>query len=361
MPAMPGPARRSAMTVADSGNLLFEFVKRRDRLAELSPSEWEALLNQAEQARLLGRVVADVEALGIVPNEAWLRDRLVAAAAVARDSERAIAWEINRLGRAFLEFPHRWVLLKGAGYVAAGLPPARGRRVADLDVLVPEASLPQAEAALRQHGWEPAALSEYDERFYRDWMHELPPMAHTSRRSVIDLHHAILPRVGRLHPDSKVLIDRAVPAQGALVLCPSHMVIHAAVHLFHDGEISGAERDLVDLDALFRTFGTQPGFWDVLVADAEALGVGRPVFYAMRYAERLLETPIPVELAAVRRSWAPSGALRSLMDQLVERTLRGKSTEGSPMAALALYVRSHWLRMPPLMLARHLAHQALTR
>ena len=70
----------------------------------------------------------------------------------------------------------RWLLLKGGGYVAAGLPPGTGRRVADIDVLVPRADLARVEQLLRDHGWEFPDLDPYDERYYREWMHELPPL-----------------------------------------------------------------------------------------------------------------------------------------------------------------------------------------
>ena len=43
-----------------------------------------------------------------------------------------------------------------------------------------------------------------------------------------------------------------------------------------------------------------------------------------------------------------------LMDTLVERTVHGRAGRGASLSAFALYLRSHWLRMPPLLLARHL-------
>ena len=46
------------------------------------------------------------------------------------------------------------------------------------------------------------------------------------------------------------------------------------------------------------------------------------------------------------------------MDALVEKTVHGG---GTPAAALALYIRSHWLRMPPLLLARHLLRKSVRR
>jgi hypothetical protein len=166
------------------------------------------------------------------------------------------------LQRAFLYTRQRWILLKGAAYVAASLPSGRGRKVADIDVLVPREHLGDAEHALNEHGWHVGALEPYDERYYRDWMHELPPMVHDKRNSVVDLHHAILPLTSRLRPSSERLLDRAIRVEDEVrVLCPSHMVLHAAAHLFHDGEVSGAVRDVVDLDSLLRTFGVDASFW----------------------------------------------------------------------------------------------------
>jgi hypothetical protein len=139
------------------------------------------------------------------------------------------------------------------------------------------------------------------------------------------------------------------------------MVLHAAAHLFHDGEVSGAVRDVVDLDSLLRTFGVDASFWPDLLQEALALDLTRPGYYALRYARRLLDTPIPAEYVAEVSKWAPVAPVRLLMDTLVERTLAAGASATSSATATALYVRSHWLRMPPLMLARHLLTQSLRR
>jgi len=341
---------------------LLEVIKSPERLSVLSETEWDDVLVAARQARLSGRVVAEVARQGIEDRApAWLRDRLSGTRAFAGECERSVRWEINRISRAFLTLPHRWVLLKGAAYVAADLPPARGRLVADVDVLVPHEGLKDAESALTEHGWAFVAIEDYDDRYYREWMHELPPMAHSRRGAVIDLHHAILPRTSRITPDTRILLERAVRAGDAFVLCPTHMVLHAAVHLFHDGEIAGALRDLVDLDALLRHFGQDPAFWTTLAKDARELGVGRPLYYSLRYTHRVLGTPIPGSMDAAMKEWAPPAPVRALMDVLVGNTLGRGEGASARFSAIALYVRSHWLRMPPLMLMRHLTRKFVMR
>jgi hypothetical protein len=143
-------------------------------------------------------------------------------------------------------------------------------------------------------------------------------------------------------------------APGVRVLCPSHMVLHAAAHLFHDGEIAGAIRDLVDLDSMLRFFARDPTFWSDLIGEASALGLTRPAYYALRHARRILDTPVPAEMVEASEPWGPTAIMRVLMDTLVERTLRGRASRGSDGSAFALYVRSHWLRMPPRLLVPHL-------
>jgi hypothetical protein len=97
------------------------------------------------------------------------------------------------------------------------------------------------------------------------------------------------------------------------------------------------------------------------VQEARELDLTRPAYYALRYSQRLLDTPIPPEHLAEVSKWAPVAPVRLLMDALVERTLTAGASATSSATATALYVRSHWLRMPPFMLARHLLTQSLRR
>ena len=70
-------------------------------------------------------------------------------------------------------------------------------------------------------------------------------------------------------------------------------------------------------------------------------------------------------LSSVSEIGRPPSALRGLMDALFLRTLqpeRAGATDGlASLARGAVYVRAHWLRMPPHLLACHLAIQAISR
>lgn len=165
---------------------------------------------------------------------------------------------------------------------------------------------------------------------------------------MIDVHHTILPLTHRLKPDAEALIAASVAlSDGLRVLSPADMILHSAAHLLADGDLAGGLRNLWDMDRLLRDFGGQDGFWGSLEARARQHQLVREVARALRLASRMYFTPVDHGLAGRAR---PS-------DRLFERRLVARNGWGQPTRRplrAIFYARSHWLRMPPLMLARHL-------
>jgi hypothetical protein len=244
------------------------------------------------------------------------------------------------------------ILLKGSAYAAAGLAAGQGRSIGDLDILVPREALEAVQSALLGAGWEWVKADAYDDLYYRRWMHELPPLIHKERDRMIDVHHTILPLTARPTPDAAAMIaDRVELESGLSVLCPEDMVIHAVAHLFADGDLAGGLRNLWDIDRLLREFAADDGFWQRLEKRADRHQLRPAVARALRLARRLYGTPVDERLA---------GRLR-LSDRVFERRLLARNGWGQGTRKglrFAFYVRSHWLRMPPLMLARHLLVKA---
>jgi hypothetical protein len=335
-------------------------------LAGYGPAQWNLLLRQCGSANLLPRLYYLLQARGELERiPAPARRQLEWARAVAERHSQAVQWEVAQIRRALATLDTPLILLKGAAYALAGLPPARGRLFSDIDVLLPKDKLAEAEAALMLHGWACQHLDAYDQRYYRDWMHELPPMAHLKRGSAIDVHHAILPPTAPVHPDPAQLraAAQALPGQpGLQVLAPPDLVLHSATHLFFDGELEHGLRDLLDLDALLRHYGSAAGFWTALQERAARLQLQRPLFYALRYTALLLHTPLPPEAGAGTMPGRPGPLLLRLMDALYLRALLPAHASCgdrlTPAARFLLYIRANWLRMPPLLLARHLFHKA---
>jgi len=337
------------------------------RLDELSVAEWSELVRQARRADLLGRIagmaVHRPTAAGVpVGALAHLR----AAEVQVRAQRESVLREVGFITRALAPLDIPIIFLKGAAYVLSDLPPARGRTFSDIDILVPQDSLPQVESALMLAGWRSTHSDPYDQRYYRVWMHELPPFQHLRRQSVLDVHHAILPRTARLKPDSGLLRAAAVTVAGRVqVLCPVDMVLHSMTHLFHNEEFSHGLRDLSDLDLLLRHFGRQPAFWPDLLDRAQQLTLTRPLFYGLRYTRQALGTPVPGEILRQSETGGPSTWLWPVMDGLWRRVLRSPHPHAADgwtsLARFLLYLRAHWLKMPPQLLLPHLLRKACRR
>jgi hypothetical protein len=249
------------------------------------------------------------------------------------------------------------VLLKGTAFLAAGLDAALGRSIGDLDILVPRAALDVVEHALVGAGWE-KMKEGYDDFYYREWMHELPPLIHRERDRMIDVHHTILPLTARPKPLPGDLIDqRLALADGLAVLCPEHMVVHAAAHLIADGDLSGGLRNLWDIDRLCREFVRRdPHFFLGVAEEAAAHGLYPHTMRALRLSNRLYGTPLVAYDAPSRIRYDRRSSDTLFLRRLLARDNWGRRTRRA--TEFGFYVRGHWMRMPPLMLARHLLRKA---
>ncbi|WP_200383738.1 nucleotidyltransferase family protein [Rhodocyclus tenuis] len=337
--------------------------------ASLSLAEWDLLIRQGRRANLLGRLAIGLSrANTLLAVPAQPRMHLISAAKMAERQNLAIRWEVSCIAEALASAGVDLILLKGAAYVMAGLPTAEGRTFSDVDILVPKEQIEEAESALMIHGWQGAHHDAYDQRYYRQWMHEIPPMLHVRRGTTIDVHHTILPETARVKVNTAALFEDPLPVAGfsnVHVLKPIDMVLHSATHLFHEGELDNGLRDLFDLDSLFRHFGDDASFWTGLLPRAEVLGLHRPLYYAIVFARQMLDTPVPPTVIAALPGIAPGPAVRWLMHFCYARALRPNHASchvrGAWLARKALYIRAHWLRMPFFLLVRHLTHKALLR
>jgi hypothetical protein len=329
-------------------------------------ADWDMLVRQGREASLLAHIWITLrkhELIEHIPSQ--VREHLEWSRVVAERHIEAVRWEVALISKAFADIDVPIILLKGAAYVMAKLPPAKGRIFSDVDIIVPKEKLDAVEANLMLHGWASTHHDAYDQRYYRTWMHELPPMRHIKRLTVIDVHHAILPETAHVRPDPEKLRAEAIALaedQKLMVLAPVDMVLHSVTHLFHNEQLDHGLRDLVDIDDLLRHFCDLPDFWPTLVLRAEELGLSRTLFYGLRYAKTILHTAVSTEVIDALRVARPNKLILKLMDELFLRALMPTHSSCSDWltgaARQLLYIRATWLRMPPFLLARHLFHKA---
>jgi hypothetical protein len=178
-------------------------------------------------------------------------------------------------------------------------------------------------------------------------MHELPPLIHRSRDRMIDVHHTILPLTARPTPDPAALLANSRRVEGGLrVPSTEDMIVHAAAHLIADGDLAGGLRNLWDIDRLLRQFGSEVDFWPRLGEQARRHELLPAVRRAVRLTADIYATAIPP-------AWRDRNSMYILFKRrLLARDGWGRQTR--PVIRFGFYGRSHLLRMPPLMLARHL-------
>ena len=346
--------------------LVLKVLREPKAIISMDLADWDLLLRQARSSNLLARIhslIIEQDLIDYVPLEP--REHLEWTSVIAERQIKAVHWEVAMIRKALIK-TGPVILLKGAAYVIAKLPPAHGRLFSDIDIMVPKDSINEVEAALMLHGWATTHHDAYDQRYYRRWMHELPPMRHIKRSSVIDVHHAILPETAAVHPSPEKLRISACLLEGyddLKIFSPADMVLHSATHLFNESELNNGLRDLVDIDSLLRHFDNLPSFWNILVERAKELELTRALFYSLRYAKLILHTPVPPSTLDAIKTGCPNQLVLMLMDSLFTRALLPDHLSCSDWltktAKRCLYIRGNWLRMPPLMLARHLLHKAL--
>ncbi len=349
-------------------SLLAATLREPDEVRSFDLKRWERLIGEARGADLLGQLHERLDAAGRLdsaPPEA--RRHLDIARRLSQRHREAVLWELDHIAAALgpLEVPV--VLLKGAAYCMSGRRAALGRTFNDVDILVPSHALGRVEDALMGGGWIPEGLNRYDQRYYRKWMHELPPMQHKDRCTLIDVHHTIVPPTSGIVPDAAALLARAVPAgqRGAgmyAVLAPEDMVIHSACHLFFN-EFHKGLRDLYDLHTLFGEFGVDAGFWPRIQVRAMEMGLARPLLDAMEQSRRVYGTAVPEEARLGLRAALGTPVLAGPRRWMLERVLLPDhpscASRATRFARWLAFVRSHWLRMPLPLLVYHLAHKAL--
>ncbi len=326
-----------------SAKLLCALLADPSKAATVSPAQWTAVLAIAHAERLAGSLAHRLAGLTL---PATVHSVLDAARINAESGRVQALWEVEMARRALAPLAIPVVLLKGSAFVAAGYDAGRGRLIGDLDILVPRTALDAVEHVILSAGWEWVKPDPYDDTYYRRWMHELPPLIHTARDRMIDIHHTILPLTARPTPNADVLLDNAVALDNGLcILSPTEIIVHAAAHLLADGELDGGLRNLWDIDRLLREFATDAGFADRLAASAAQHQLSNAVNRSLRLANMLYDTPVP------------PFSKRHLSDRLFIARLTARDGWGRntrrPLR-FAFYLRSHLLRMPPLQLLRHL-------
>jgi len=347
--------------------LLQEVLLNPTRVIELNNDRLGQLLAQARSSRLLASLALELENAGLyaqLPHQ--VRRHFQSGLLIHEKQKHDLAFDSGKIRQALDSIDEKTIFLKGAAYLLAGLPVGRGRLITDIDIIVPRERIDLVEITLKSFGWEGGEINAYDERYYRHWGHEIPPLTHKKRDATLDVHHNILPPTAGPDVNADLLFERLIEIEpGVFTLSWQDMVIHSTTHLFHEGEFHHGLRDLWDLDRMLRDFPARlPHFWEDLLSRARELNLLGSLFYGLTYSQRVFGTPMPERILEDAGDWSMR-IRKPLMDFLFLRAFRPDHPECqlplSGMALFLLYIRSHYLRMPLYLLLPHLARKAWRR
>ncbi|MDB4470839.1 nucleotidyltransferase family protein [Deltaproteobacteria bacterium] len=351
----------------NNSQLMLQIYRDPEGMQNLSLSDWDLLIRQARGCNMLARLAwlaEQKELKSSIP--AQVVKHLESALQLSEGHERSVKWEINRVCHALKSCDTPVILLKGAAYLIRGFDVGKGRIFNDIDLLVRKEKLRKVESSLLLNGWTTTHHDPYDQMYFREWMHELPPLKHIHRQSVLDVHHTILPVTAYLKPDIKNIFDCIEPVAGlsqVYTLSSVDMVLHSATHLFHEGEFQTGFRGLCDLDGLLRHLSAKSdNFWSELLVRANQLDLQKPLYYALSYSREILNTPVPEDIQRKIAEAAPAGFFKAVMRRLYLYALMPYhhtcDRSFSAAARWMLFVRSHYIKMPLRLLIPHLFRKA---
>jgi len=343
---------------------LITLLTQPERGAEFSLQDWDIIIRQARVSGMLGalyHVLKSAEVLNAVAKQP--KCHLLAGGVMADRHTEVACSEIDKIYKTFEHAGIPVLALKGAAYALAELSACRGRIFGDIDIMVPHGALGDAEKILKHSGWLATHHSDYDDQYYRRWMHEIPPLIHSTRLTILDVHHNILPLTANLKPQAEKLWEDAVRIEGyddLYRLSNPDLILHSATHLFQGSEYDRGLRDLFDIARLIHQFRELPGFWESLCARADELDLVPPLAYALRYVDKVLAVQVPLLPTLIEHKKYPSKGKLKWMDKCFKETLQAHYLlrRSAKFANFILYLRGHYLRMPAQLLIPHLLYKA---
>lgn len=327
----------------------------------LTPQQWQVFIWVARKELMLARFQYLFETAGIfsqLPD--YAQHHLTNAKIIAEKQDSQVFYEAHQLLNCVGFESQYKVFLKGAGYTLSGQSAGAGRVYSDIDLLVEKNALAEAEQALSLNGWTSEPLTDYDTQYYRQWTHEIPPLRHPTRGTLLDLHHNILPPISGRAPKISVLLNEVITTErGFQVLSPPAMCLHSMIHLFFNEEINHGFRDLADLDLIIRQNGSED-FWQALLQLSKQTQFNDILAIAVYFLSEILQTPIPNQvLTKFKLSAHKIFYYRRFLPTILSPSHRLLDQQNTAMAKNLVMLRGHWLKMPLHVLLYHTSAKAI--
>jgi hypothetical protein len=286
----------------------------RDALAAAAEAvgDWSAVTEIAGRHRVAALVLNAVTQSDL-PIPANARQALLLMCTQARGQAMQLDRVLGPIARALAAEGIPVIVLKGPGLSRTAYAAASLRPYDDLDLLVRDCHEAAAAAVMTRFGF--AEIPDEREEAWSASAGHSEATAHFHRRFcgiggqlMIELHTDPL-QLGLLPVCEQDRWQRAIALPGApdvLTLCPTDQVVQLSVHAHKHGYSRLIW--LKDIDRVLRAQGPEID-WETVVSVARREGITASVWFSLRLAERLLQTPAPAGILAALR---PAPWIRAL-------------------------------------------------
>lgn len=322
--------------------------------------DWEKQLLLIRYSRLLGTFHHLLKGAGIsstLPEPVIFH--LESATTHAERQANQVRFEASELGTLLRSKESiTGILLKGAAYTINNTQNSQGRICSDIDLLVSKQELAAAESLLLKNLWRHQKITDYDDKYYREFAHEIPPLLHLERATVLDLHHNIyLPISGRA-PDMDAFLKHTQDTPyGLKTLTPPAAFVHSVIHLFLNEEINFGLRDTVDQWLLAVEFADDK-FWNDVYDLCRSNGFLFELSLTVAIINAFYDYPVPQLLHEKCSGVFKSFSFRWWKTIYQHALIPAHTSSDTPLARLCrfmVFIRGHWIKMPLPILLKHFA------
>ncbi|WP_032097141.1 MULTISPECIES: nucleotidyltransferase family protein [unclassified Alteromonas] len=221
---------------------------RLEGIEYLNEVQWNALIRILRQKSLIASYyhrlcLRDLD--GLIPG--YCKNVFISAIRFADAQAHQTSVQAEKLTALLGRHDIPFIFLKGAAYTLGKNANGVGRLMTDIDICVTREIIDKLEVVLLDKGWTFKEMDEHDDKYYRAWSHELPPLTNDEDGVVLDVHHTLVPPVKGRFLDIEKLVASSVDNAKFSVPSKEWLVLHSALHLIINEDVDNGLRDLTDI------------------------------------------------------------------------------------------------------------------
>jgi hypothetical protein len=340
---------------------LLDFIKQPEVVRGFTPVDWNRLISQARFHELMVLIYDTLQERELMRDAPVEIDELLSGYSNRQAYLTTLFhWEIGKVGALVSQVHYPVLVLKGMAYLLARLGSWKSRAFADIDLLVAPQHFEDFERRLQGAGWKFKEMTDYDDRYYREWSHAPPPLINQLSGIELDLHHHISAPISDQPIDTERLIAKKTAVDGLAFfrLDDADLILHCANHFIYFDNLQGRFKDVVLIYLILRESDDRQ-IWHSLDERAQSLGLG-PTFY---YLVRLLQYYFDIEVPDAIESRLKDRVMRKTVLWLLINSLTPDRVDGLglKLIGMSLIARYQWSRYPVHILVYHVLHKHVIR